>query len=89
MIADRIKKCFPPRFNPAEETVAPEITEINDCVREHAGYSLFDAQLGAAEALKRQLETDKMALLVAECGTGKTNGYERYTKRFQTVMRCM
>ena len=72
MIADRIKKCFPPRFNPAEETVAPEITEINDCVREHAGYSLFDAQLGAAEALKRQLETDKMALLVAECGTGKT-----------------
>ena len=72
MIADRIKKCFPPRFNPAEETVAPEITEVNDCVRAHAGYSLFDAQLGAAEALKRQLETDKMALLVAECGTGKT-----------------
>ena len=72
MIADRIKKCFPPRFNPAEETVAPEIIEVNDCVRAHAGYSLFDAQLGAAEALKRQLETDKMALLVAECGTGKT-----------------
>lgn len=72
MIADRIKKCFPPRFNPAEETVAPEITEVNDCVRAHAGYSLFDAQLGAVEALKRQLETDKMALLVAECGTGKT-----------------
>ena len=71
MIADRIKKCFPPRFNPAEETVAPEITEVNDCVRAHAGYSLFDAQLGAAEALKRQLETDKMALLVAECSTGK------------------
>ncbi|HCT16051.1 MAG TPA: hypothetical protein DIW36_01315, partial [Ruminococcaceae bacterium] len=45
---------------------------MNDCVRSNAGYSLFDAQLGAAEALKRQLETDKMALLVAECGTGKT-----------------
>ena len=72
LIADRIKKCFPPRFNPAEETVSPQITEINDCVRQHAGYSLFDAQLGAAEALKRQLESDKMALLVAECGTGKT-----------------
>ena len=72
MVAERIKKCFPPRFNPAEEPVAPEITEVNDCVRKHAGYSLFDAQLGAAEALKRQLETDKMALLVAECGTGKT-----------------
>ena len=72
LIADRIKKCFPPRFNPAEETVSPEIKEVNDCVRQHAGYSLFDAQLGAAEALKRQLESDKMALLVAECGTGKT-----------------
>lgn len=72
MIADRIKRCFPPRFNPAEETVSPEISEVNDCVRANAGYSLFDAQLGAAEALKRQLETDKMALLVAECGTGKT-----------------
>lgn len=72
LIADRIKKCFPPRFNPAEETVSPEITEVNDCVRQHTGYSLFDAQLGAAEALKRQLDTDKMALLVAECGTGKT-----------------
>lgn len=72
MVAERIKKCFPPRFNPAEEPVAPEINEVNDCVKKHAGYSLFDAQLGAAEALKRQLETDKMALLVAECGTGKT-----------------
>ena len=72
MVAERIKNCFPPRFNPAEEPVAPEITEVNDCVRSNAGYSLFDAQLGAAEALKRQLETDRMALLVAECGTGKT-----------------
>ena len=72
MVAERIKKCFSPRFNPAEEPVAPEINEVNGCVKQHAGYSLFDAQLGAAEALKRQLETDKMTLLVAECGTGKT-----------------
>lgn len=55
MVAERIKKCFPPRFNPAEEPVTPEINEVNDCVKKHAGYSLFDAQLGAAEALKRQL----------------------------------
>ena len=72
MIADRIKKCFPPRYNPAEEPVSPELQEVNQYVIDHAGYSLFDAQLGAAEALKRQLEKDKMALLVAECGTGKT-----------------
>ena len=72
MVADRIKDCFPPRYNPAEEPVCPELSEVNRFVMEHAGYSLFDAQLGAAEALKRQLETDKMAMLVAECGTGKT-----------------
>ncbi len=72
MIADRIKDCFPPRYNPAEEPICPELDEVNQFVMDQAGYSLFDAQLGAAEALKRQLETDKMALLVAECGTGKT-----------------
>lgn len=72
MVADKIKECFTPRFDPAEETVSDKIREVNECVKKHAGYSLFDAQLGAAEALKRQLENDKMALLVAECGTGKT-----------------
>ena len=71
-IAGRIKDCFPPRFNPAEEAVSPPVQEVNRHVVTHAGYSLFDAQLGAAEALKRQLETDRMALLVAECGTGKS-----------------
>lgn len=71
-IADRIKECFPPRYNPAEESVCPELQEVNQFVIDHAGYSLFDAQLGAAEGLKRQLESDKMAMLVAECGTGKT-----------------
>lgn len=71
-IAGRIKQCFPPRFNPMEEPISSELLEVNQYVHKHAGYSLFDAQLGAAEALKRQLEHDKMALLVAECGTGKT-----------------
>ena len=71
-IAGRIKDSFPPRFNPAEEVVSPPVQEVNQYVLAHAGYSLFDAQLGAAEALKRQLETDRLALLVAECGTGKS-----------------
>ena len=71
-IADRIKGCFPPVYNPSEESVSEQLLEVNRYVMENAGYSLFDAQLGAAEALKRQLEKDKMALLVAECGTGKT-----------------
>ena len=72
MIAKRIQHCFPPRFDPAKEPVAPEITTVNEYIRQHTGYSLFDAQLGAAEALRRQLESDKIALLVAECGSGKT-----------------
>lgn len=71
-IADRIKNCFPPLFNPSEETISPELQEVNQFVIDHAKYSLFDAQLGAAEALKRELEKDKLAILVAECGTGKT-----------------
>ena len=71
-IAERIKQSFPPVFNPAEEIISPVLEEVNNFVIENAGYSLFDAQLGAAEALRRQLEKDKMAILVSECGTGKT-----------------
>ena len=100
-IAGRIKGCFPPRFNPAEETVSPQIQEVNQYVMKHAGYSLFDAQLGAAEALKRQLETDRLALLVAECGTGKSkigaaalyayqhrNQYSRTVRKAFNVVIC-
>lgn len=71
-IADRIKHCFPPRYNPAEEPISEKLRKVNQYVIDNAGYSLFDAQLGAAEALRRQLEQSKLALLVAECGTGKT-----------------
>ena len=71
-IADRIKRCFPPVYNPAKQPVSNKLREVNQYVIDHAGYSLFDAQLGAAEALRRQLEQNKLALLVAECGTGKT-----------------
>lgn len=71
-IADRIKTCFPPKYNPAEEPISDKLKEVNQFIIKNAGYSLFDAQLGAAEALRRQLEDNKLALLVAECGTGKT-----------------
>ena len=95
-IAERIKGCFPPRFDPSAEGVSPALEEVNRFVMDHAHYSLFSAQLGAAEALERQLETDKMALLVAECGTGKTKigsaalyAYQkksRRTKAFNVVV---
>lgn len=71
-IADRIKKCFPPMYDPAKETISDKLQEVNRYVMQNVGYSIFDAQLGAAEALRRQLEQSKLSLLVAECGTGKT-----------------
>lgn len=36
------------------------------------GYSLYDAQLAVAEAVKRQLARKRVALIIAECGSGKT-----------------
>jgi len=40
--------------------------------KQKAGYSLYDAQLAVAEAVKRQLDWKSIALIVAECGSGKT-----------------
>lgn len=71
-IAKRIQNTFHPLFDPTNDLISERIKEANRFVMSHAGYSLFDAQLSASEALKRQLEKDKLALLVAECGTGKT-----------------
>lgn len=71
-IAKKIQSCFPPRYVPEEQPVCKTLHEINDHVIKNAGYSLFDAQLQRAEAIKRQLEISNMAILVAECGTGKT-----------------
>jgi len=35
-------------------------------------YSLYAAQLAVAEAVKRQLDRRQTALIIAECGSGKT-----------------
>ena len=71
-IADRIKETFTPLFDPAKDPLCSELHSVNHFIETHAGYSLFDAQMGAAEALKRRLDQSKLTLLVAECGTGKT-----------------
>jgi superfamily II DNA or RNA helicase len=72
MIAERIKNQFEPLFDPATETLSPEILAVNENIRENAGYSLYDAQLAVAEAHKRCLERKKATLCIAECGSGKT-----------------
>ena len=71
-VADRIRSQFVPKFDPASEPLSEEVLEVNDYIHEKAGYSLYDAQLAVAEAVKRQLCQHKMALIVAECGSGKT-----------------
>ena len=71
-VAERIRNQFEPLFDPAAEPLSQEVTDINDFVREHAGYPLYDAQLAVAESVKRQLQKDKCAFIVAECGSGKS-----------------
>ncbi|MCI8538499.1 MAG: hypothetical protein HFF18_07520 [Oscillospiraceae bacterium] len=71
-VAERIKNLFVPLFDPAREPLSPEVLEINRYIQEHAGYSLYDAQLAVSEAIKRQLQRGKVGLIVAECGSGKT-----------------
>lgn len=71
-VAERIRSQFKPLFDPASEPLSPEILAINDYIREHAGYPLYDAQLAVAESVKRQLTHDKVGFIVAECGSGKT-----------------
>ena len=72
MIAERIKNQFQPLFDPATETLSPEILAVNENIKKIAGYSLYDAQLAVCEAHKRCLEKQKATLCIAECGSGKT-----------------
>ena len=72
MIAERIKKQFNPLFDPASETLSPEILAVNEYIKENAGYSLYNAQLAVAEAHKRCLQQMKSTLCISECGSGKT-----------------
>lgn len=71
-VAQRIRSQFQPLFDPAAEPLSEEVLAVNDAIQEKAGYSLYDAQLAVAEATKRQLARKKIALIVAECGSGKT-----------------
>ena len=72
VVADRIRNQFQPLFDPASEPLSKEVLEINDYIQSKTGYSLYDAQLAVAEAVKCQLERKGIALIIAECGSGKT-----------------
>lgn len=65
-VAKRIRGQFQPLFDPASEPLSPEVLAINDYIRSHAGYSLYDAQLAVAEAVKRQLQRHKSSIIVPQ-----------------------
>lgn len=72
VIAARIRGQFRPLYDPVAEALSEEALELNRFVEQAAGYSLYGAQLAAAEALRRRLQTARFALLIAECGSGKS-----------------
>jgi hypothetical protein len=71
-LAERIKTLFTPMYDPGIDTISPEVAAINEHIREKTGYTLYSAQLAAAEAMKRRLSAHKAGVIVAECGSGKT-----------------
>lgn len=71
-LAERIKEQFTPLFDPAKEPVSNEVLLVNENIRRNCGYRLYDAQLACAESLKRKIDRHEPAIIVAECGAGKT-----------------
>ncbi|MDL2248154.1 DEAD/DEAH box helicase family protein [Tyzzerella sp. OttesenSCG-928-J15] len=72
MLADRIKDQFSPLYDPQKELLSLPTIQANEAVKQQAGYNLYDAQLSAVEAVKRSLELNDTAIVVGECGVGKT-----------------
>jgi len=72
MIAGRIKSSFIPLFDPETEEVCDRLKTVDSYIAQNAGYHLYPAQLACSEALKRITDKDNIALIVAECGSGKT-----------------
>lgn len=70
-IAQRISKMFIPVYRPGDPR-CPQLDRTAQYVRQQTGYSLLEAQLNASEAIVRQFQRDPLALLVADCGTGKS-----------------
>jgi len=71
-IANRIKGSFTPLFDPETDTICDKLKKINGYLYKNVHYSLYPAQLAVAEAVKRRLDQAKIALIIAECGSGKT-----------------
>jgi hypothetical protein len=71
-IANRIKSSFTPLFDPENDDLCNSLKTVNNFIENHAGYTLYPAQLAVSEGAKRILDRDNAALIVAECGSGKS-----------------
>lgn len=71
-LADRIQKRYSPLYDPAKEPLSEYILRLNDFIQQKAGYSLYEAQLAVAEAAKRKIDRHSPAMIIAECGAGKS-----------------
>ena len=71
-IAERIKDRYQPLFDPSKEPFSPEVNRINDHIFQNTAYHLYDAQLAAAEAASRKIDQNRPAIIVGDCGSGKT-----------------
>ncbi|MBO5219571.1 MAG: hypothetical protein J6C52_09090, partial [Clostridia bacterium] len=71
-IANRIRESFNPLFDPSVEPICDRLREINANLQANVGYTLYQAQLAVAEAVKRRLDQSKVGIIVAECGSGKS-----------------
>ncbi len=93
VVAERIKDSFRPLYDPAAEDICEKLKEINQNLKSHTGYELYPAQLAVAEAVKRRLDEAKVAMIIAECGSGKTKigsaalgAYQNGQKSFNVVL---
>lgn len=93
VVAERIKDSFRPLYDPAAEDICDKLKEINQYMKSHTGYEFYPAQLAVAESVKRRLNEAKVAMIIAECGSGKTKigsaalgAYQNGQKSFNVVL---
>lgn len=72
LIAEKIKSSFKPLYDPSEEAVSGKILEADNYLFANKRIRLYPAQKAVAEGTKRKLDYGRMAMIIAECGAGKT-----------------
>lgn len=72
LIAEKIKSSFKPLYDPSKEDVCRKILDADDYLYSKKRFRLYPAQKAVAESVKRKLDNNRMALIIASCGSGKS-----------------